>query len=111
MQIFSTNDERKELLRRLRSAPNTPEIESAIRIVEEAMQFADLRDLIVKLFETYSAPGSFEQIVESRYIHPEMRPFSNAINDLYELTRLQRFKKFYEYDEESNIDEDGYTII
>jgi len=110
MRILSTQEEREELLNRLGRAPNTPEVEVAIRIVEEAIAFAELRVMIVNLFEAHDTPNTFEKIVESHYIHHEMRPFINAIDDLYNNTRLQRFKQFYGYSQ-SKIDEEGYTVI
>ena len=95
MRVLSTVKEREELLQRLHGAPNTPEIQAAIRIVEEAIEFAHLRDYIVKMFEAPSGLKTIDQIVSSGYMHHEMRPFAYAVEEIYENTRKQRFKSFY----------------
>lgn len=95
MRILSTKEERRTLLERLHSAPDTEEIRSAIRIVEEAESFSKFRDLVVKVYSSPNSPDTFEEIIESRYMNPEMRPLGNAIDELYNEQREQRFKDFF----------------
>lgn len=110
MRLFSTDDERTALLQRLAGAPNTPEVQSAIRIVEEAIEFADMRLLVTKIYESHGAPNQFEDILTSGWIQHEMRPFAHYIDELYKNIRLQRFKSFY-LSEPSDIDDEGYKTI
>ena len=110
MRLFSTDDERTALLQRLYGAPNTPEVQSAIRIVEEAIEFAEMRVLVAKIYESHGAPSNFEDILTSGWIQHEMRPFAHYIDELYENIRLQRFKSFY-LSTPSDIDDEGYKTI
>lgn len=95
MKLLSTEIEREKLLKRLRSAPKTREVESAIRIVEEAIEYAQLRDIITNVFNTPYCPGTIEKIVESSWMPHEMRLLSTAIEKIYLNVKEQRFKNFY----------------
>lgn len=121
MRLLSTEDEREELLQKLKKADSTPEIDSAIRIVEESIEFAKLRELIVEMFEPTKTPDTLEGIVESGYVHNEMRSFAQMINKIADNTRAQKFKEFYGYTvnshgyyiqkNDADEDDDGYKIL
>lgn len=95
MRVFSTDEERKALLKRLNDAPDTEEIRLAIRIVEEAMDYADLRDAIEKIFDVPRCPQTLEEIFESKVVHHEMRPFCTLIDEIHRDVKLQKFRGFY----------------
>jgi hypothetical protein len=103
MRIFSTEEERGELLQRLSDAPESPEIKLAIRVVQEANDFAEICSLVERMFEAYDAPETLERIVASAHVYHEMKPFCAAINELFVNIRLQRFKQFYLDAEENGI--------
>ncbi len=121
MRLLSTEDEREKLLQKLKMAELTPEIDSAIRIVEESIEFANLRELIVEMFEPNKTPDTLEGIVESGYVHHEMRAFAHMIDKIAANTRAQKFKEFYGYTVNSkgyyvkndyiDKDDDGYKIL
>jgi len=106
MRVLSTAKQRTELLQKLYGAPSTEEVKSAIRIVEEAVEYAELRDLVLKMFEVQGVPDSFEKVVEQGWVHNEMRPFVKFIDELRENTRLQKFKAFYSNDTDWDWDDD-----
>lgn len=95
MRIFTTDEERAELLHRLSEAPGTPEIKLAIRVIQEANDFANICTSVEKMFEAYDTPDKLEKIVKAGYTPHSMLPFCAIINELYDNIRLQRFKKFF----------------
>jgi hypothetical protein len=116
MREFSTNEERQLLLQRLNNAPSTEEIRIAIRIVEEAMDYAVLRESVIKIFSSPKCPQTFEEIVESGIVHNEMRVFCNAIDEMHRDMKLEKFKDFYLPKQaiktsQDVYDEDGFLII
>lgn len=95
MRILSTRKERKSLLERLHGGPDTPEIRSAIKIVEEAELFSELRDLIAKAYSSPNTPETFDEIIESKYVNNELRPLGKMLDEIYTDIRAQKFKHFY----------------
>lgn len=110
MKLFSTDEERTVLLQRLHGAPNTPEIQSAIRIIEESIEYAEMRKLVANIFKDYPNIDKFENIAELPVEAYSMRFFCDYIDNLYKDIRLQRFKDFWNGDT-SDIDDEGYKVI
>lgn len=82
-------------MERLYGAPDTPEIRSAIMIVEEAERFAELRELIAKAYGSPNTPDTFEEVIESKYVNNELRPLGKMLDEIYDDIRAQKFKHFY----------------
>lgn len=110
MKLFSTDEERTVLLQRLYGAPNTPEIQSAIRIIEESIEYAEMRKLVSNIFKAYPNIDKFENIAQRPMEFYSMRLFYEYIDNLYKDIRLQRYKDFWN-GETSDIDDEGYKVI